>query len=334
MRDIIVPIAGAVTAALAIAVLLVLPGAAGAETKLVELRVEGDGETLDEGTWYATHGQRVKRGKRPSCKPAKGKDRYVGATALTALAGAQDSNAGLQPLRTRQTDFGPQVCQIGEYRSFGTYPDPNAGFFYYVNYAPGFSSPDVAEVANGDSVLWHYVEFPADPPQPGDPVVNTGCALQLHDVPAHDADGEFTVEVTAHGFGCAATDSGVEVVGAGMQTSAGGGFYDVRVDPGTTELYAERDPDVRSNRYEVCVGEASECPAAHGRHVVGSNRGDRLPGTQGDDRISARRGKDRVVIKHGGRDAVNCGGGRDVVIKRSGDGPDEIADNCERVVRR
>ncbi len=301
------------------------------KTKLVELRVEGGAETLDQGTWYASGAADVKGARNPDCDPRPRTTRFPGASAMTVLGRAQAFNPELDPVRTRPTDFGPQVCQIGELESFGVYPDPNAGFLYYVNYDSGFSSADLAKVENGDSVLWHYSVFPSDPPQPSDPpVVNTGCALQLANVPAHDGDGAFTVAVSAHGFGCASTDSGVTIAGAETATPAGSGQYDVTVGDGTTELYAERGQDVRSNRFEVCVDDASACPTAHGRRIVGSRKADTLPGTPGNDVVRSGAGDDVIKLR-AGADRANCGRGDDLVRLKSGG--DRIRGNCERIRR-
>ncbi len=124
------------------------------------------------------------------------------------------------------------------------------------------------------------------------------------------------------------------IVGADSAIHAGDGEYFVTVGPGTTELFATRDQDVRSNRLTVCVGAAADCPDAHGRTIIGSERGDSLAGTRGDDAISGRKGRDRIVIRQGGTDRVNCGGASDVVIVRRGDRSDRIAGNCERVLRK
>ncbi len=135
-------------AALSVVLLVVLvtsSGAAAKQSKIVELRVEGNGETLDEGTWYVPGQQSVRRGATPKCKARPGLDLFNGASALTLLAAAQQSNGRLRAIRTRATDYGPQVCQIGDLRSFGTYPAANGGFSYYVNYSPGFSSADVGQ---------------------------------------------------------------------------------------------------------------------------------------------------------------------------------------------
>jgi hypothetical protein len=333
MRHITAPQAGATAAAIALAAILSLAGTATAapKTKLVELRVEGDGATLDQGTWYATGAARLKRGINPDCDRRPRTTRFPGASAMTVLGRAQAFNPRLAPVRTRPTDFGPQVCQIGDLQSFGVFPNPNGGFLYYVNYEGATSSADVAKVANGDRVLWHYSVFPSDPPQPTDPpTVNTGCALQLRGVPPRDADGEFTVRVTAHGFACQSTNAGVTIMGADSATPTGAnGRYDVTVGDGRTELFAARGQDVRSNRLEACVGAASECPSAHGRRIQGSSGADRLPGTAGDDVVQAAAGADVVTLR-GGSDRVNCGGGKDVVRVR---GKGDVIRNCERVRR-
>ena len=58
----------------ALVALLALAGTADAapkNTKLVELRVEADGETLDDGTWYATGAAAVKGARNPDCDRRK-----------------------------------------------------------------------------------------------------------------------------------------------------------------------------------------------------------------------------------------------------------------------
>ena len=321
----------------ALIALIALTGAAQAasKAKLVELRVEGDGTTLEEGAWYATGSQPVKRGRTPSCEARNGSDRFTGATALTVLAGAADFNRDLRPVRTRPTDFGPQVCQVGGLRSFGTFPDPNAGFLYWVNYVSGFSSPDLADVDNGDSALWYYAVFPSDPPQPDDPpTANTGLPLELEGVPAHDADGEFTARVVVHDFdGTPTPVTDATIMGADAASHAAGGEYEIRVGAGTTELFAARGADIRSNRLEVCVDQASDCPKAHGRTIVGSKRGDELKGTRGFDDISAGGGGDEIDLRKGGRDRADCGAGKDLVLLKRGDGDDRVGGDCERIRR-
>ena len=316
--------------------LLLAPANAGAKPALVELRVEGPGGTLDPGTWYVTGNERVKRATAADdCDPRRGKTRFAGANALGLLGSADDWNRKLRPVRFRQTDFGPQVCQIGHLRSFGHYPNASGGFLYWVDYVSGFSSPDVATLEDGQSVLWYHATFPSDPPQPGEPSINTGKALELSGVPARDRDGEFVARVAIHDFdGTPSPVSDATIAGAESVTPLGGGRYRVTVGRGRSTLTAERGVDVRSNHVETCRKQPlRKCPRAHGRTIVGSERGDELSGTRGFDLIASRRGDDRLDLRNGGRDRANCGAGDDVVRLDRGDSGDRIRDNCERIQR-
>ncbi len=320
---------------LALLALLIAAAPAAAKTKLVELRVEGNGTTLDKGTWYAVTAQKIKRGDGPDCINRRGADTFTGVNALTSLGAGQAANPALGTVRSRATDIGTQVCQIGSLKSFGEYPNASAGFFYFVNFESGFSAANEARVQGGDRVLWHYVSFPSVPPATGDPPsANTGCVLELSQVPAQDDDGKITVRVDANGFDCNPTDTGVGFFGSTSTTPLGGGQYEVQLAPGTTEITAVRSPDVRSNRFSVCVGPAANCPVAHGRKIVGSDRRDGIPGTAGFDRIRSGRGNDRINLRAGGEDRVSCGSGKDVVLAKRGDRDDRISRSCEKVRRR
>ena len=339
MRHITAPITGVRAAALtlAAAVLFLLPADAGARSALVELRVEGPAKTLDPGTWYVTGSERVKRAKPgDDCDPRRGTRRFAGPTALGLLGTADDSNRRLDPIRFRDTDFGPQVCQIGNLRSFGHYPNASGGFLYWVDYVSGFSSPDVATLANRQSVLWYHATFPSDPPEPGEPNINTGLALELGGVPARDRDGTFVATVVAHDFdGTPSPANNATIEGADEVTPLGGGRYEVTVGSGKSVLTAERGADVRSNHVETCFrAKLRRCPRAHGRKIVGSERGDELKGTRGFDRISSRGGDDEVDLRKGGKDRVSCGPGDDLVLLRRGDRNDRVRGSCEGVRRR
>ena len=339
MRHITAPRTGATTAALALAaiVLFLHPAAAGAKTALVELRVEGPTKTLDPGTWYVTGSERVKRAKPgDDCDPRPGTRRFAGPNALGLLGSADDVNRKLDPVRFRDTDFGPQVCQIGNLRSFGHYPNASGGFLYWVDYVSGFSSPDLAALGNRQSVLWYHATFPSDPPQPGEPSINTGRALELKGVPARDRDGEFTATVVIHGFdGTPSPVNDATIEGADQATPVGGGRYEVTVGRGRSVLTAERGDDVRSNHVQTCFrAKFRKCPKAHGKRIVGSDRADRLKGTRGFDRISSGGGNDRINLRKGGKDRVRCGRGHDVVLLKRGDRDDRVRASCEEVRRR
>src|SRR5688572_5386135 len=64
---------------------------------LAELRVEGPDGNLDPGTWYVTGKETIKRGRRPSCKKARGTRTFPGSTALGILGSADDVNAAIAP---------------------------------------------------------------------------------------------------------------------------------------------------------------------------------------------------------------------------------------------
>ncbi len=338
MREITAPVAGVTAAALALAatLLFLLPATSGAKTSLVELRVEGPTGPLEPGAWYVVGSDRIKRATQADeCVPRPGSTLFKGVTALTLLGSADDANSDLRAVRYRSTDLGPQVCQVGEEKSFGHYPNASAGFLYWVDYVSGFSSPDVAEIENGQSVLWYHATFPSDPPQIGEPSINTGLPLELKGVPARDADGEFTARVVSHDFdGTPSPVSNATIEGAESVTPIGDGEYEITVGNGRSVLTAERGVDVPSNHVETCSQTPlAKCPKAHGRTIFGSDRGDELRGTRGFDEISSGAGDDAIDLRKGGKDRADCGKGDDVVRIKTGDGDDPIADDCERVRR-
>ena len=238
-------------------------------------------------------------------------------------------------MRYRSTDFGPQLCQIGEEKSFGHYPNASGGFLYWVDYVSGFSSPDAAELKNGQSVLWYHATFPSDPSQIGEPSINTGLALELKRVPARDADGEFVARVVSHDFdGTPSPVSDATIDGAEGVNPIGDGEYEITVGSGPSVLTAEHGVDVRSNHVETCSKTPlAKCPKAHGRTIFGSDRGDDLRGTRGFDEISSGAGDDVIDLHKGGKDRADCGRGDDVVTVKAGDRDDRIAGDCERVRR-
>jgi hypothetical protein len=305
-----------------------IPSAAGGST-VAELRVEGPDGALDAGTWYATGTEKLKRSKGLNCKPRSGHLKFPGANALGILDTAAGLSDGLAPARVRPDSFGPFVCEIGGVagRPFDD-PDGFSGWTYWVDFAGGTSSADLAQLDGGERVLWVFADF-------GSAATNSGNALELSGVPAYDADGTFTVTVVSHGFDGTPTPlEGAEITGATSVEDIGDGEYEVTVPTGTTELYAQHHPDIPSNRLEACVAaEASACPTAQGRTILGAARNDRLDGTEGPDTIRSRGGEDEIDISGGGSDRVNCGGDTDKVFLDVGDSNDDIAGNCEKVKR-
>jgi len=330
------PRVAACFAAFALVAVSLLAGAGSAHgAALAELRVEGPDGNIDPGTWYVTGGEKIKRAAKPTCQNRKGKQKFPGSTALGILGSADDVNENLRPTRFRPTSFGPQMCGLGDLKSFGAFPAQSGGWLYHVNYTSGFSSADLATIENGDRVLWVYSVFPPDPGPPTGQEVNTGRTLELIQVPAGDQDGSFQVKVIAHDFDGTPSDVNDATFTGGSVTPVGsGGLYDVSVNQGFSTLRATRGLDVPSNPVKVCVDPvAADCPSAHGRRIVGSDAGDSLSGTNGWDVISTGAGDDDISLLNGGRDVVHCGAGRDVVTITDGDRDDTFFPECERVVR-
>jgi hypothetical protein len=298
---------------------------------LAELRVEGPSGTLDPGTWYVTGGERIRRSK-PSdrCVRTRGKVRVPGATALGLAQTGAESNPGVRQVRIRSDEAGLFVCEIGSVlgRPF-TDPAGFAGWSFYQGFVFGSSAADQVKLADDDRILWVYSDFGAATP------ANTGSTLELQQVPAGDQDGQFRVKVVAHEFdGDTVEVDDATIEGATAVAPVGSdGLYDVAIAQGTTTLRATRGLDVASNRLDACYQPAvADCPAEHGRTIVGSDGDDAIAGTGGWDEISTRRGRDRIDLTAGGRDRVGCGGGdRDRVRVAAGDDDDVIAASCERV---
>jgi hypothetical protein len=311
--------------------LFVATSASAAKTALVELRVEVPSETLEPGTWYVTGNERIRK-SRPSdaCKRTKGRIAVPGPTPLSLAQTGADSNRDLRQVRVRRDEAGLFICEIGSVlgRPFSD-PAGFAGWSYYEDYVFGSAAADQLTLRNNDSVLWVFSDFGAATP------ANTGAALELKRVPARTA-GTFTARIVQHEFdGSTSPATGATITGAESVVEQAGGRYEVTVGNGTSTLRATRGLDIASNQVEVCSrARLSQCPKAHGKTIVGSNRGDELKGTRGFDDIAAGGGRDEIDLRRGGRDRADCGPGRDVVLLRSGDHDDRIARDCERKRRR
>ena len=312
---------------LAATVLFFLPAQAGAKTALVELRVEGPGETLDPGTWYVTGNERIRKSKpSDACNRTKGRIRVAGPTPLALVQTGANSNRDLRQVRVRRDEAGLFVCEIGSIlgRPFSD-PAGFAGWSYYENYVFGSAAADQLTLRDDDQILWVFSDFGAGTP------ANTGPALELKRVPAR-TEGTFTARVVEHVFdGSTNPAPAATIEGAESVNELGNGRYEVTVGNGFTTLRATRGLDIASNQVETCSkAKLAKCPRAHGRTIVGSDRGDELKGTRGFDDISSGRGADEIDLRQRGKDRVDCGPGDDVVLIKRGDGDDRIARDCER----
>jgi hypothetical protein len=320
---------GGTAVAVVTSLLLLACGVASAATKGADLRVvNSGGKTLAEQRQY-TGTVRIRTDPGADCfgPPGGSGDRVTvpGATALGIVRDALETDRDLRPLSvTDQFSFGLAVCGIGGFEAGGSR-------FWYLkhNHAGAQVGGDQLKLRQGDQVLWYL--SPGFPP----PVE---LALRA---PARAKPG-VPFEVSVVQF----DDSGTPRPAAGATVSGGaapvttgpGGKATVTVaTQGTRTLRATRtrDGSIPSNLVAVCVNsDLTKCPSAHGKRILGSHRADEIAGTRGWDRIWARGSDDVVDITSGGQDRVSCGIGQDRVVLSRGDGDDEIAESCERVVRR
>jgi hypothetical protein len=321
---------GGSSAAVVTALMLLLPGAALAATKGVDLRVVNTaGKTLAEQRQYTGTG-RIKTDSQADCfgQGTGGSGDRVEVKGATALGAVRDGRAGDRDLRSLLvTDaflddgFGLGVCGIGGFESQGS-------SYWYVkgDHVGSQVSGSQLRLIPGEDVLWYLT--PSFPPPP---------ELRLK-APAR-AQPDVPYQVTVYSYaddGTRSAAAGAEVTGAAAPTGAGGHTMVTSSEAGTDRLHATRGQDIPSNRVKVCVDpDPSRCPRLHGKRIVGSVRGDEIRGTRGWDAIKAGGGGDQVDLRRGGRDRVNCGRGRhDKVIVGHGDHNNRIAASCERVVRR
>jgi hypothetical protein len=317
--------AGAVVTAL----ILLLPSAALAATKGVDLRVVNTaGKTLAEQRQY-TGTVKIKTDRQANCfgqgtGGSGDRVRVRGATALGAVRDGLAWDRDLRPLSVTDSflddGFGLGVCGIGGFESEGS------SFWYLKGDHVGSQvSGSQLRVHSGEDVLWYLT--PSFPPPP---------ELRLK-APAR-AQPDVPYQVTVYSYaddGTRSPAAGAAVTGAATPTGAGGHTMVTSTEAGTDTLHATHGQDIPSNRVEVCVDpDPSRCPQVHGKRIFGSGRADEIRGTRGWDAIQAGGGGDQVELRGGGRDRVNCGGGDDSVIVNRGDHDDRIAASCERVVKR
>ena len=318
------------SAAVAISALsLLLPAAALAATKGVDLRVVNTaGQTLAEHRQY-TSTVTIQTDPQANCfgqgtGGSGDRVRVNGATALGAVRDGLAWDRDLRPLSVTDAflddGFGLGVCGIGGFESQGS------SFWYLKGDHVGSQvSGSQLRVHAGEDVLWYLT--PSFPPRP---------ELQLK-APAR-AQPDVPYQVTVYSYaddGTRSPAAGAQVTGAAAPTGAGGHTMVTSTEQGTDTLQARRAQYIPSNRVKVCVNpDLSRCPEVHGKRIIGTVSADEIRGTPGWDLVTAGLGDDQVYLRGGGRDRVNCGGGADTVVLRPGDRNDQIAATCERVLRR
>lgn len=315
-------------AAAAVTWLFLLSTTALADTRGVDLRVVNtQGRALAEHRQY-TGTVTINTDPQAECfgqgtGGSGDRIKISGSTALGAVRDALPSTPGLRPLSVTDAfadqGFGLGVCGIGGFASHGS-------AYWYVkrDHVGAQVSGSQLKVRQGDDVLWYRT--PGFPPPPE--LALQAPARAKPNVPFRVSVYSYADDGTRHAA------AGASVTGASAPTDAAGHAM-VSAAAGTRALRATDSPAIPSNSVAVCVAaDQSICPASHGDRTLGSDLADQIRGTPGWDSISARGGNDVVDLRDGGRDRVSCGAGRDRVIVKRGDSGDQIAPNCERVVRR
>jgi hypothetical protein len=287
-------------------------------TPVFSLRVEAPGRTVDPGTWYAHRSpiaaQRGELQGSGNCVRAGGDISLTGRTALGLLASAANANGGLRPVLVAEDSFGRRVCRAA---SFTETDSPFTGWLYRVNHVPPTPAADLFAIDKDDEVLWVFANFGTG--------ANTGDELVLS-APFRAIPGVVQATVTAFDFNGVSKPApdGTVVSGGTASAATVGGVASVPVAAGRTTLVATgpgaAPTEIPSNQVPLCVAaQLSDCPAAPGRRIVGSNARDVIKGTPGPDAIRTRGGKDVVRVRGGGADFVNCGKAKDKVLADASD---------------
>lgn len=296
-----------------------------ASAGFVDVRVvDGDGSTLAEYR-QVTGSTKVKSSKKATCfgqgNEGSGDSFDVrGRSLIGSLVDAADHDAGLRPLLITDKfndSLGPGLCGIdGDQGTGGEYWNAR------LNQADAFNLA-IDPVSNGDDVLFRQVTFP-----PGDELVLEGPASAT----PGDAYGVTVTRFDAEGNASPAV--GATVPGGAAPADANGETT-VTSAAGVAELRATLAGTTPSNQLDVCVSaKEKRCGVDENLVVFGRDAGDDAFGLTGNDTIAVLGGNDKVNLTAGGRDAVDCGGGKDKVLVAKGDRNDDIAGNCERVVRK
>ena len=308
-------------------------GTAGASASTgADLRVVGPNGELDDITQYSDTTS-MPTSPRADCfgvgSGGSGQPVTVqGANALGVVVEAAKSRNQLDPLLLTDTfvpqGFGLGVCGIGGFVAQGS-----AFWYTKVNHAGLQVGGSQFTIHAGDQVLWYL--SPNFPPPP---------ELVLNAPVRQPVGASLAVQVLAYADdGTATPAAGAVVSGSGtpVTTDASGNALVSVSGTGPRQIQATRGADIPSAVTQICSFDTvTDCPAARGRIVVGSDTADDITGTAGNDLIRPRAGNDavralagddRIDVRGGGKDRVNCGGGVDSV---KADKRDKLAKNCEQ----
>jgi hypothetical protein len=311
----------ALIVACAVAMLLAVPGTAGAKVKTVgaDLRVVGpSGQTLAQLTQF-TGSVEVPTDPNALCfgPGTGGSGNPVAIAGATALGLVQDGSATARDLRplsiTDAFDFGLGVCGIG-----GFQPQGSGSWYLKHNHAGAQVGGDQLLVNKGDDVLWYLAPTFPYPPE-----------LGLEAPPLADPGSQVEVQVFEY------ADDGTRTQAAGATVSGGSspattdvqGRATAALGQGNAVLQATRGTAIPSNEAAVCVAaSASGCAPQH--EIAGTRRPDKIKGTELADKIKAKAKNDLVKARGGFPDRINCGTGkRDIAVVDA----DDTVKACEKV---
>jgi hypothetical protein len=325
----------ALVSSAAIIALALIPGAASAKTKPVDLQIEtSTGVTLAAYTQY-TGSTTAKADKRADCfgedNPSSNKSYELkGASPLSALIDAESHDEKLSPLRLTDAfvddGFGFGVCRVGDY----SFSPVNFSYWYNANdYEASSTGPDLIPLKGGEHVLWYLTNgsesgFPSE--------------LELKTPVRAETGEDFTAKVVRH-LSDGTSEPGTDVLVGNskgyLPTDSEGKVELSALQAGQFKLQAiGGSEDASSNVARVCVAATlSKCSAHRGETIYGSTRADEIKAGKGDDEIRASGGDDEIDVHSGGADKVVCGSGEDTVIRAKQQSGLDLK-GCEKVKRR
>jgi hypothetical protein len=260
------------THAVALAVFAIAAPAAAADPVSINLRVEGQNQTIFDGP-VTTDGHHITTpsgGPHPCDGTNNGAHPSPGPTATAAL----DDGARLNNF-TWDGDWFPSFNDFLVTRIAGEAETSSQFWYFAVNFKLGEAGGCQTRVNQGDEVLWIFDAF------------SKAHILKLTGPGAATTGAPVTVSVTDGG---AAPVSGAAVGGA--QTGVDGNATLAFADPGIYRLKAERADSVRSNSISVCVDPPGADPCTSGDKTAPRVLGVDLPGRE----LVSERGRSRTMV--------------------------------------
>ena len=285
-----------IAAAASLLALAAFGAAAAAGSTGADLRVVGPSGQLDDITQYSDTTSMPTSPRADCFGPGSGGSGQAvtvqGANALGIVVEAAKSRNQLNPLLLTDT-----LCRRASdsvSAASAASPPPGAPSGTRRSITLGCRSAAPVPHPCRRQVLWYLA--PNFPPPP---------ELVLN-VPVRQPVGApFPVQVLAYDDTGAATPAAGAVIsgsGAPVTTDASGNALVGVSGTGSRQIQATLGADIPSAVTQICSFDtATECPAARGRVIVGSDTTDEITGTAGNDQIKPRAGNDMVRALGGRR---------------------------------